>query len=65
MKKLCILESLLINYSYSFSKHRNIFINNLSNLKPNLSEKLNSRMNEIDAVTNLNNGNVNPEVTNQ
>ena len=30
MKKLCILESLLINYSYSFSKHRNIFINNLS-----------------------------------
>ena len=62
--RLVAEEICILLYKFVGSDIRN-FINNLSNLKPNLSEKLNSRMNEIDAVTNLNNGNVNPEVTNQ
>lgn len=62
--RLVAEEICVLLYKFVGSDIRN-FINNLSNLKPNLSEKLNNRMNEIDAVTNLNNGNANPEVTNQ
>ena len=54
--RLIAEEICVLLYKYVGSDVRNI-INDLNNLKQNLKEKLNMRMNKIDETTNLYTGN--------